>query len=393
MSDIYDHSLKAHARWKGKLSVELKMPLKNKEDLSLAYTPGVAEPCRAIAKDPKTVYDYTWKGNSVAVITDGTAVLGLGDIGPKASLPVMEGKCALFKAFAGIDAVPIALDTKDPDELIRICQTLAPSFGGFNLEDISAPRCVQIERALKATLDIPVFHDDQHGTAIVVAAGLINALKLVHKDFHSIKVVVSGAGAAGSSIMFMLKQLGVPVILGFSKAGILRKNDEASLDFLSKELAEFTNPMDLKMSLAEALIDSDVFIGVSAPRLVTSAMIKTMAKDPIVFALANPEPEITYDDAKKGGAAIIATGRSDFPNQVNNVLVFPGLFRGALDAKATQITEAMKLAAAKALASLISETELSAVYIIPSAFDPRVADTVAQAVKQVAIETGMVRKA
>lgn len=392
MSDIYDQSLKAHALWKGKLSVELKMPLKNKEDLSLAYTPGVAEPCRAIYKDPKTVYDYTWKGNSVAVITDGTAVLGLGDIGPKASLPVMEGKCALFKAFAGIDAVPIALDTKDPDELIRICQTLAPSFGGFNLEDISAPRCVQIERALKATLDIPVFHDDQHGTAIVVAAGLINALKLVHKEFTSLKVVVSGAGAAGSSIMFMLKQLGVPVILGFSKAGILRKSESESMDFLSKELAEFTNPLDLKLTLAEALVDADVFIGVSAPRLVTSDMVKTMAKDPIVFALANPEPEISYEAAKKGGAAIIATGRSDFPNQVNNVLVFPGLFRGALDAKATQITEAMKLAAAKGLASLINETELSAEYIIPSAFDPRVADTVALAVKQLAIETGMVRK-
>jgi len=392
MSDIYDQSLKAHALWKGKLSVELKMPLKNKEDLSLAYTPGVAEPCRAIFKDPKAVYDYTWKGNSVAVITDGTAVLGLGDIGPKASLPVMEGKCALFKAFAGIDAVPIALDTKDPDELIRICQTLAPSFGGFNLEDISAPRCVQIERALKATLDIPVFHDDQHGTAIVVAAGLINALKLVHKEFTSLKVVVSGAGAAGSSIMFMLKQLGVPVILGFSKAGILRKSESESMDFLSKELAEFTNPLDLKLTLAEALVDADVFIGVSASRLVTSDMVKTMAKDPIVFALANPEPEISYEEAKKGGAAIIATGRSDFPNQVNNVLVFPGLFRGALDAKATQITEAMKLAAAKGLASLIKETELSADYIIPSAFDPRVADTVALAVKQVAIETGMVRK-
>lgn len=393
MSDIYDQSLKAHALWKGKLSVELKMPLENKEDLSLAYTPGVAEPCRAIAKDPKTVYDYTWKGNSVAVITDGTAVLGLGDIGPKASLPVMEGKCALFKAFAKIDAIPIALDTKDPDEIIRICQALAPSFGGFNLEDISAPRCVKIERALKASLDIPVFHDDQHGTAIVVAAGLINALKVVHKEFGSLKVVVSGAGAAGSSIMFMLKQLGVPVILGFSKAGILRRSDLETMDFLSKELAEFTNPMDLDLSLAQALVDADVFIGVSAPRLVTPDMIRSMAKDPIVFALANPEPEITFDEAIKGGAAVIATGRSDFPNQVNNVLVFPGLFRGALDAKATQITEPMKLAAAKALASLITQDELSADYIIPSAFNPRVADTVALAVKTVAIETGMVRDA
>jgi len=392
MADIYEKSLLAHAQWKGKLSVELKCDLKNKEDLSLAYTPGVAQPCLAIKADPEAVYQYTWKGNSVAVITDGTAVLGLGDIGPKASLPVMEGKCALFKAFAGIDAVPIALDTKDPDEIIRICMALAPSFGGFNLEDISAPRCVQIERALKSTLDIPVFHDDQHGTAIVVAAGLINALKLVHKEFSSLKVVVSGAGAAGSSIMFMLKQLGVTNILGFTKEGILRKSNQASYDFLSKELTEFTNPMDLNLTLKEALVDADVFIGVSAPRLVTAEMVSTMAKDPIVFALANPEPEITVYEATKGGAFIIATGRSDFPNQVNNVLVFPGLFRGALDSKATQITEPMKLAAAKALASLISNNELSVQYIIPSVFDPRVADTIAAEVKRVALETGMVRK-
>jgi malate dehydrogenase (oxaloacetate-decarboxylating) len=392
MADIYEKSLLAHAKWKGKLSVELKCDLKNKEDLSLAYTPGVAQPCLAIKDNPEAVYQYTWKGNSVAVITDGTAVLGLGDIGPKASLPVMEGKCALFKAFAGIDAVPIALDTKDPIEIIRICQALAPSFGGFNLEDISAPRCVQIERALKSTLDIPVFHDDQHGTAIVVAAGLINALKLVHKEFSSLKVVVSGAGAAGSSIMFMLKQLGVRNILGFTKEGILRKSNQASYDFLSKELTEFTNPMDLNLTLKEALVDADVFIGVSAPRLVTADMVKTMAKSPIVFALANPEPEITVDEATQGGAFIIATGRSDFPNQVNNVLVFPGLFRGALDSKATQITEPMKLAAAKALASLISDNELSAQYIIPSVFDPRVADTIAAEVKRVALETGMVRK-
>ena len=392
MSDIYEKSLLAHAQWKGKLSVGLKCELKNKDDLSLAYTPGVAQPCLAIKANPEAVYQYTWKGNSVAVITDGTAVLGLGDIGPKASLPVMEGKCALFKAFAGINAIPIALDTKDPDEIIRICQTLAPSFGGFNLEDISAPRCVQIERALKSSLEIPVFHDDQHGTAIVVAAGLINALKLVHKEFSSLKVVVSGAGAAGSSIMFMLHQLGVRNILGFNKDGILRKGDKASYDFLSQELTEITNPNDLNLTLKEALVDADVFIGVSAPRLVTSDMVKTMAKDPIVFALANPEPEITVEEARLGGAFIIATGRSDFPNQVNNVLVFPGLFKGALEAKATQITEPMKLAAAKALASLIPDQELSSHYIIPSVFDPRVADTVAAEVKRVATETGMVRK-
>lgn len=391
MSNIYEESLKQHALWKGKLSIELKSPLNNKDDLSLAYTPGVAEPCRAIAKDPDAVYAYTWKGNSVAVITDGTAVLGLGDIGPKASLPVMEGKCALFKAFAGIDAIPIALDTKDPLEIIKICKALSPSFGGINLEDISAPRCVEIERTLKKELDIPVFHDDQHGTSIVVAAGLINALKIVKKEFKNIKVVVSGAGAAGSSILFMLNQLGVTNLLAFSKEGIINKDDHNHYDFLTQELVSITNPNNLKCSLSEALIGADVFIGVSAPRLVTSAMVKSMAKHAIVFALANPEPEISYDDAKVGGAYIIATGRSDYPNQVNNVLVFPGLFKGALEARATQINEPMKLAAAKALASLITDKELTNEYIIPSAFDPRVAVAVAAAVKQTAIETGRVK--
>lgn len=392
MTTIYEKSLLAHAQWKGKLSIESKCAITNKDELSIAYTPGVAEPCRVIAAHPKEVYTYTGKGNLVAVITDGTAVLGLGDIGPHASLPVMEGKCALFKAFAQIDAIPIALNTKDPQEIIAICKAIAPAFGGFNLEDISAPRCVEIERALKKELDIPVFHDDQHGTAIVVAAGLINALKVVHKEFKNLKVVVSGAGAAGSSIMFMLKNLGVPNIYGFSKEGIIRRNSAIQLDFLSQELAEFTNPNNENLTLAQALINADVFIGVSAPRLVTSAMVKTMSKDPIVFALANPEPEITVDEARLGGAVVIATGRSDMPNQVNNVLVFPGLFRGALDAQATQITEAMKLAAAEGLASLISPQELNADYIIPSVFDPRVASTVAQQVKKVAIATGMVRK-
>ena len=392
MSNIYEKSLLAHAQWKGKLSIKLKCDITNTDELSLAYTPGVAEPCRAIARNPEDVYKYTSKGNMVAVITDGTAVLGLGDIGPKASLPVMEGKCALFKTFADIDAIPIALDTKDPREIIAICKALAPAFGGFNLEDISAPRCVEIERALKKELDIPVFHDDQHGTAIVVAAGLINALKLVHKEFKDIKVVVSGAGAAGSSVMFMLKNLGVKKIYGFSKDGVVRRSN-LSADFLAKELAEFTNPHDENVTLAQALINADVFIGVSAPRLVTTDMIKTMSKNPIVFALANPEPEITVDDAKAGGAYIIGTGRSDMPNQVNNVLVFPGLFRGALDAKATQITEPMKLAAAYALASLISEKELRVDYIIPSVFDPRVSKTIAQEVMKVAVETGMVRVA
>lgn len=389
MSDIYQKSLIAHKAWRGKLRIELNAPITNKEELSLAYTPGVAEPCREIHRNPESVYDYTWKGNTVAVITDGTAVLGLGDIGPHASLPVMEGKCALFKSFADIDAVPIALDTKDPDEIIRICKALAPSFGGINLEDISAPRCVQIERELKRSLSIPVFHDDQHGTAIVVAAGLINALKLVKKEFKDLKVVVSGAGAAGSSIMFMLRDLGVINILGFRKEGIILKEEHT--DFLVQELSEFTNPNQLNISLQEAMVNADVFIGVSAPKLVNKSMIQSMNKHSIVFALANPEPEISYEDAKEAGAYIIATGRSDYPNQVNNVLAFPGLFRGALDAKATQISEEMKKAAAYGLSSLIQTDELSPDYIIPSVFDKRVKDVVSQAVKDVAIASGCVR--
>lgn len=390
MSDIYQKSIIAHKAWRGKLRIELNAPITNKEELSLAYTPGVAEPCREIHRNPESVYDFTWKGNTVAVITDGTAVLGLGDIGPLASLPVMEGKCALFKSFADIDAVPIALDTKDPEEIIRICKALAPSFGGINLEDISAPRCVQIERELKRSLSIPVFHDDQHGTAIVVAAGLINALKLVKKEFRDLKVVVSGAGAAGSSIMFMLRDLGVTNILGFRKEGIIRTDEH--LDFLVRELSEFTNPDQLNISFQEAMENADVFIGVSAPKLVSKSMIQSMNTHSIVFALANPEPEISYEDAKEAGAYIIATGRSDYPNQVNNVLAFPGLFRGALDAKATQITEEMKKAAAYGLASLILSNELNPDYIIPSVFDKRVKDVVSQAVKDVAIASGCVRK-
>ena len=389
MSDIYQKSLIAHMNWKGKLRTVLNAPLNNKEELSLAYTPGVAEPCREIHRNPESVYDYTWIGNTVAVITDGTAVLGLGDIGPKASLPVMEGKCALFKSFADIDAIPIALDTKDPDEIIRICKALAPSFGGINLEDISAPRCVTIERELKKTLNIPVFHDDQHGTAIVVAAGLINELKLIHKEFSELKVVVSGAGAAGSSIMFMLRDLGVKNILGFRKEGVIRKGIHD--DFLVQELSEFVNPNQLNLTLRDAMIGADVFIGVSAPKLVDQAMIKSMNSMSIVFALANPEPEISYEDAKEAGAYIIATGRSDYPNQVNNVLAFPGLFRGALDAKATKISEEMKVAAAQGLASLILTSELNSDYIIPSVFDRRVKDVVSQAVKDIAIKLDCVR--
>ena len=390
MSDIYQQSLLAHKKWRGKLRIELNAPLSNKEELSLAYTPGVAQPCLEIHRDPELVYEYTWVNNTVAVITDGTAVLGLGDIGPKASLPVMEGKCALFKSFAGIDAIPIALDTKDPDEIIRICKALASSFGGINLEDISAPRCVTIERELKKALNIPVFHDDQHGTAIVVAAGLINALKLVNKRFDELKVVVSGAGAAGSSIMYMLRDLGIKNILGFRKEGIIRKENHD--DFLVQELSEFVNPKQLNITLREAMVNADVFIGVSAPRLVDQAMIQSMNSHSIVFALANPEPEITYLEAKEAGAYIIATGRSDYPNQVNNVLAFPGLFRGALDAKATKISEEMKMAAAVGLASLIQASELTPDYIIPSVFDSRVKDVVSQAVKDVAIELGYTRK-
>ncbi len=391
MSDVYQRSLVAHKEWRGKLRTVLNAPLNNKEELSLAYTPGVAEPCREIHRNPELVYDYTWVGNTVAVITDGTAVLGLGDIGPKASLPVMEGKCALFKSFGDIDAIPIALDTKDPDEIVNICKALAPSFGGINLEDISAPRCVKIERELKQSLNIPIFHDDQHGTAIVVAAGLINAVKLIDKQFDQLKVVVSGAGAAGSSIMFMLRDLGIKNILGFRKEGIIRKEDHD--DFLVQELSEFTNPDQLNISLREAMVEADVFIGVSAPKLVDKEMIQSMNPKSIVFALANPEPEISYDDAKEAGAYIIATGRSDYPNQVNNVLVFPGLFRGALDAKATKISEEMKLAAARGLASLIKASELTPEYIIPSVFDRRVKDVVSKAVKDIAIDLDLVRKA
>jgi malate dehydrogenase (oxaloacetate-decarboxylating) len=391
MSDIYQKSLDAHKKWKGKLRISLNAPITNKEELSLAYTPGVAQPCREIHRNPELVYDYTWVGNTVAVITDGTAVLGLGDIGPKASLPVMEGKCALFKSFANIDAIPIALDTKDPDEIIQICKALAPSFGGINLEDISAPRCVYIERELKKSLTIPVFHDDQHGTSIVVAAGLINALRLINKEFKDLKVVVSGAGAAGSSIMFMLRDLGVKNILGFRKEGIILKENYE--DFLIQELSEFCNPEQINCSLKDAMVGADVFIGVSAPNIVTKEMIQSMNKHSIVFALANPEPEISYEDAKSAGAYILATGRSDYPNQVNNVLAFPGLFRGALDAKATQISEEMKKAAAYGLASLISDSELSTDYIIPSVFDKRVIDVVSKTVKDVAIELGFVRKA
>lgn len=391
MSDVYQDALKLHEKSKGKLEVSLKVPLEKSEDLSLAYTPGVAEPCREIAKNKDEAYKYTWKQNSVAVVSDGTAVLGLGDIGPEAALPVMEGKSILFKQFGNIDAVPICLDTKDPKEIIQIVKALAPTFGGINLEDISAPRCVEIERTLIDELDIPVFHDDQHGTAIVVTAGLLNALKVVDKKVEDITVVVSGTGAAGSSIIKMIHALGVKEIYGFNINGIVTKEDYDQYDFLTQELTEITNSKAKRMTMQEAMKEADVFIGVSASGLLTKEMVQSMKEKPIVFAMANPEPEIKYDDAIEAGVAVMGTGRSDYPNQINNVLAFPGLFRGALDVRARKITEGMKLAAAKGLASLVSDAELSSTYVIPSAMDSRVASTVAEAVKEQAIKEGVSR--
>lgn len=392
MEDIYQEALKFHEQAKGKLSVELKVPLENDHDLSLSYTPGVAQPCREIAACKEDVYKYTWKQNSVAVVSDGTAVLGLGDIGPEAAMPVMEGKAILFKKFGNIDAVPICLDTKDPQEIIRIVKAIAPSFGGINLEDISAPRCVEIERTLIKELDIPVFHDDQHGTAIVVVAGLINALKVVHKKAEDITIVVSGTGAAGSSIIKMIHALGVKEIYGFNVNGIVTKEDYDQYDFLTKELTEITNSRAKRMTMAEAVREADVFIGVSAPGLLTKDMVKSMKKNPIVFAMANPEPEIKYEDAIEAGVAVMGTGRSDYPNQINNVLAFPGLFRGALDVHAKKITEEMMIAAAHALASIVTEEELSATYVVPRVLDSRVPKIVAKAVSTMAQKEGVARK-
>ena len=383
MSTIYEKSLQKHSEWKGKLEIKLKEPLNNKDDLSIAYTPGVAEPCRAISKDKNEVYNYTWKGNTIAVVTDGTAVLGLGDIGPEASLPVMEGKCILLKEFGDVNAVPICLDTKDTEEIIAICKAIAPTFGGINLEDISAPRCVEIERRLIEELDIPVFHDDQHGTAIVVTAALINSMKLVNKKPEELKVIVSGTGAAGSSIIRMLLKLGIKEIYGFNINGTIIKEDANKYDFLTKELAEIVNPYSKRTTLAEEIVGSDVFIGVSAPKILTKEMVLSMNKNAIVFAMANPEPEITYEDAIDAGAYVVGTGRSDFPNQINNVLAFPGLFKGALECRAKKITEEMKMAAAIGIASLVTDKELRPDYVIPSPFDRRVAETVASEVKKV----------
>ena len=390
--DIKEEALKLHIG--GKYTTAIKCPLSSKKDLSLAYTPGVAEPCKEIAANKDLVYKYTSKGNMVAVISDGTAVLGLGNIGPHAGIPVMEGKAALFKKFAGIDAVPICLDTTDPDEIIRICKALEPSFGGINLEDISAPRCVYIERTLIKELNIPVMHDDQHGTSIVVGAAVLNASRLTKRPVESLTVVLSGTGAAGSNIARMLKKLGVKTIYAFNKDGVVDKAKYDSYDFLIKELIDDA-VIDTKAghdgTLASLLKGADAFVGVSAPGLVSKEMVRSM-NSPFVFAMANPTPEISYDDAIAGGAALAGTGRSDYPNQINNLLAFPGVFRGALDSRASKITEGMKIAAVKALSSLIKDDELRSDYIIPSAFDERVVDAVSKAVAEQARIEGLSRE-
>lgn len=386
--DYNELALKMHEEKKGKIEVISKVAVKTRDDLSVAYTPGVAEPCRKIRDNKEEVYRYTSKGNLVAVVSDGTAVLGLGNIGPEAAMPVMEGKAILFKEFAGIDAFPICLNTKDLDEIVETVKRLAPTFGGINLEDISAPRCFEIERRLKEELDIPVFHDDQHGTAIVVSAGLTNALKFVKKSFNNAKVVINGAGSAGISICKLLLELGIGDVILVDKNGILAPG-EAWMNPAQKEMAEKTNKEQLHGDLKTAMKGRDVFIGVSAPNIVTAEMVATMAKDAIVFAMANPVPEIMPEEAAKGGARVIATGRSDYPNQINNVLVFPGIFRGALDARATDITEEMKIAAVKAIAGIIKEEELRDDYIIPGALDERVASYVAKEVAKTAKEIGV----
>ncbi len=392
MGELEQRALRLHREHRGKLEVVSRVPLAGREDLSLAYTPGVAEPCREIHRNPDTVYDYTTKGNMVAVITDGTAVLGLGNIGPKAALPVMEGKAALFKAFGGVDAVPVCLDTTDPEEIIRTVKLIAPGFGGVNLEDISSPRCFEIERRLEEELEIPVFHDDQHGTAIVVTAALMNALRLVGKRMEAIRIVLSGPGAAGTAIIRMLLSCGARDITACDEFGILYPGRPAGLEGHKAGLCDCTNPRRLTGTLADALCGADVFIGVSAPGVLKPEMIRTMAADPIVFAMANPTPEILYDEAVAAGVRVMGTGRSDFPNQINNLLAFPGIFRGALDVRARDINTAMKRAAAEAIASIISESELSAEYIIPSIFDKRVTQAVAKAVAEAAVRTGAARK-
>lgn len=388
--NYFEESLKLHEEKVGKLEVISKVKVRTREDLSLAYTPGVAEPCRRIHENEEDVYKYTSKGNLVAVVTDGTAVLGLGDIGPKAGLPVMEGKAILFKEFADVDAFPICLATKDVDEIVRTVKLIAPGFGGINLEDIGAPRCFEIEERLKSELDIPVFHDDQHGTAIVVLAGLINALKVVGKKIEDIKVVVNGPGAAGTAIVKLLLSSGVKNIIACDKLGTLYRGNE-NLDEAKRGLAKITNPDNVQGTLADAMVGADVFIGVSAPGVVSQDMVRSMNKDSILFAMANPTPEIMPEEAKAAGARVIGTGRSDFPNQINNVLAFPGIFRGALDVRAKEINEEMKIAAAYAIASMIKDEDLNENNVIPYALDRTVAANVAEAIKKAARESGAAR--
>ena len=378
--DYAKESLRLHGDWKGKIEVVTRVPVENKDDLSLAYTPGVAAPCRIIAEDNDAAYTYTLKANTVAVVSDGSAVLGLGNIGPYAAMPVMEGKCVLFKEFGNVNAVPICLDTQDTEEIIKTVKNIAPGFGGINLEDISAPRCFEIEERLKEMLDIPVFHDDQHGTAIVVLAGIINALKVTGKEKENCRVVVNGAGSAGVAITKLLLTYGFKNVIMCDRMGIIGK-DYPDLNWMQKKMTEVTNFSNESGTLADALKGADIFVGVSAPNIVTQEMVASMNKDAILFAMANPTPEIMPDLAKAAGAKVVGTGRSDFPNQVNNVVAFPGIFKGALEGHASQITEEMKLAAAKAIAGLVSDEELNEDFIMPEAFDPRVAEVVSQAVK------------
>ncbi|HHW22187.1 MAG TPA: NAD-dependent malic enzyme [Clostridiaceae bacterium] len=388
--NIKEKAIQAHAQWKGKIEVTCRVPVTNKEELSIAYTPGVAEPCLEIRKDVNKSYEYTRRHNLVAVVTDGTAVLGLGDIGPEAGMPVMEGKCVLLKTFGDVDAIPLCIRSKDVDTIVNTVKLLAGSFGGVNLEDISAPRCFEIERRLKAECDIPIFHDDQHGTAIVALAAMLNALKIVKKDISEIEVVVNGAGAAGIAITKLLMSMGLRKVILCDTKGAIYKG-RPGLNAEKELMAEISNLEMKKGTLRDVLVGADVFLGVSAPNVVDQEMVKSMAKDPIIFAMSNPVPEIMPEDAIAAGAKIVGTGRSDFPNQINNVLAFPGIFRGALDVRASDINEEMKIAAAKAIASIVSDDELSPEYVIPSPFDKRVAPAVAKAVAEAAVKSGVAR--
>lgn len=376
-----EKALQMHEQWRGKIETVAKSHVNSREDLAIAYTPGVAEPCKVIAADPEAAYKYTIKSNTIAVVSDGSAVLGLGNIGPKAAMPVMEGKAVLFKEFGGVNAVPICLDTQDTEEIIKTVVNIAPAFGGINLEDISAPRCFEIESRLKELLDIPVFHDDQHGTAIVVLAGIINALKVTNRKKEDCRIVVNGAGSAGVAITKLLLTYGFPAVTMCDIHGIISK-DSPNLNWMQQQMAEVTNLEGMNGTLADALVGADIFVGVSAPNIVTKEMVASMNKDAILFAMANPVPEIMPDLAKEAGAKVVGTGRSDFPNQVNNVVAFPGIFKGALEGRASQITEEMKLATAKAIAGLIPDEELNENNILPEAFDPRVSDVVSRAVKE-----------